>query len=115
MSSKQEVVDEIVEYMALAGEVRSRKMFGEYAIYCNDKVVALVSDDTLFIKHTAAGSAFIQSTGKHVVEAPAYPGAKNSFLISEENWKNKTWLTELVRVTEKGLPKPLPKKKKKLG
>lgn len=31
-------------------------MFGEYAIYSNGKVAALVCDDRLFVKPTLAGS-----------------------------------------------------------
>ena len=47
-----------------------------------------------------------------VVEAPPYPGAKNSFLIEDklEDWK---WLSELVKITVKALPSPKVKKPKK--
>lgn len=55
-------------------------MFGEYAIYCNGKVVGLVCDNQLFVKPTIGGRTFI---GK-VVESPPYPGAKNSFLIEDK-------------------------------
>ena len=83
-------------------------MFGEYALYSNDKVVGLICDNQLFIKPTVAGRSFIGD----VVEAPPYPGAKNSFLISDEI-DDSEWLTELVRLTEAELPKPKPRKKKK--
>ena len=78
-------------------------MFGEYALYCNNKVVALVCDNQLFVKQTAAGKKFI---GK-VKEAPAYPGAKMSFLI-EDKIDDREWLSELVRITESELPEPKP-------
>jgi TfoX/Sxy family transcriptional regulator of competence genes len=100
-----------VEYLANqmddAGAIRYRAMFGGYAIYCNDKVVALVGDDQIFVKATEAGRNFIGEP----VEAPAYTGAKNSFLI-EDQVEDKEWLSELVRLTEQELPKPKPKKKK---
>jgi TfoX/Sxy family transcriptional regulator of competence genes len=106
MSSKQETVDLIVKQMAAAGEVSARKMFGEYGIYCDGKMVATVCDDQLFVKPTAAGRAFIGE----VVEASAYPGAKPSFLIAARQYKDFRWLSELIRMTAQELP--LPKKKK---
>jgi hypothetical protein len=45
----------------------------------------------------------------NVVEAPAYPGAKPSFLIDELD--NHEWLCELIRITTQELPLPKPKKK----
>ncbi|RJT43728.1 TfoX/Sxy family protein [Legionella taurinensis] len=55
MSSKQSTIDFILEQITNAGTVYAKKMFGEYAIYCDDKVVALVCDDQLFVKPTTAG------------------------------------------------------------
>ena len=83
-------------------------MFGEYAIYCNDKVVALVCNDQLFVKPTKAGRSFIGD----VVESPPYKGAKPSFLI-EDQLEDREWMSDLIALTEKELPKPKPKKKKK--
>ena len=83
-------------------------MFGEYVLYSNGKVVALLCDNQLFIKPTKAGRAFIGD----VVEAPPYPGAKLSFLIQDEI-ENREWLSQLIRLTEAELPAPKPKKKKK--
>ncbi|SCY90529.1 TfoX/Sxy family protein [Desulfoluna spongiiphila] len=107
MASDIKFVEFIVDQIENPGLVRYRKMFGEYAIYCNDKVVALVCNDQLFVKPTQTGRAFIGD----VVEAPAYPGAKPSFLI-EDQLEDRDWLSELVALTEKELPKPKPKKKK---
>ena len=108
MASDQDFVDFIVDQLDGAGEITSRKMFGEYAIYCDGKVAALVCDNRLFVKPTEAGRAFIGN----VVEAPPYPGAKNSFLI-EEQFEDRDWISELVRITARELPEPKPKKKKK--
>ena len=105
MASRQSTVDYILEQIAQAGSVSFRKMFGEYAIYCDTKVVALVCDDQLFVKPTAAGKAFI---GK-VVEATPYSGAKPYFLISGEAWDNRQWLAQLIKISAEELP--LPKKK----
>jgi TfoX/Sxy family transcriptional regulator of competence genes len=39
-----------VEQIAAAGPVSARKMFGEYATYCDAKMVSLVCDDELYVK-----------------------------------------------------------------
>lgn len=107
MGSTQIFVDFIVNQAEDAGRITYRKMFGEYAIYCNGKVVAFVCDDQLFVKPTKAGRAFI----KDVVEAPPYPGAKLYFLV-EDRCENRSWLSELIKITAQELPAPKPKVKK---
>ena len=108
MASDQEFVDFVLDQLKGVGGITSKKMFGEYALYCEGKIVALVCDNQLFIKPTEAGRSFIGD----VVEAHPYPGAKPSFLI-EEQIEDKDWLSTLVRLTEQELPKPKVKKKAK--
>ena len=105
MSTRQSTVDFILDQIADAGTVNAKKMFGEYAIYCNEKVIALVCDDQLFLKPTQAGKEFI----KNYSEGLPYPGAKPYLLIPADLWDESEWLTTLVRITE--LELPLPKKK----
>lgn len=100
MATAQSTVDFLTDQMAGAGSIRSRKMFGEYAIYCDEKVVVLVCDDQLFVKPTKAGKAFIGN----VTEAPPYPGSKNYYWIDESKWEDREWLTELIRITAAELP-----------
>jgi TfoX/Sxy family transcriptional regulator of competence genes len=109
MASTQSTVDYLLEQISDAGILRYQKMFGEYAIYLNEKVVGFVCDDQLYIKPTAAGREFIDK----VEEAPPYPGAKMYFYISGDLWENREWMTELVLKTAKELPLPKPKKKRK--
>ncbi len=109
MSSRQSTVDFIVEQMAKAGVVSARKMFGEYGVYCDGKMVALVCDDQLFVKPTAAGRAFIGE----VTEGAPYKGAKPCFLISPEKWDDHEWLTELIRISAVELPLPVKKRRKR--
>lgn len=92
-----------------AGAIRSRKMFGEYALYCNEKVVALICDDRFFVKPTEAGKTF----AGELEEAPPYPGSKPFLVIDENRWDNSDWMTELIRITAAELPVPKVKKPKK--
>ena len=108
MASDKNFLDFIVDQIENAGHITYIHMFGEYGIYSDGKIFALVCDNKLFIKPTDAGREFI----KNPVEAPAYPGAKLSFLI-EDQLEDRDWISELVRITVKELPEPKPKKKKK--
>jgi len=108
MSSDKGFVDFVVDQIENCGQITYRYMFGEYGVYSDGKIFALVCDNKLFIKPTEAGRAFI----KDLVEAPPYPGAKLSFLI-EEKLEDREWLSELVRITVKELPEPKAKKSKK--
>ncbi|KVU83744.1 competence protein TfoX [Burkholderia ubonensis] len=107
MASSQSTVDFIVEQMAAAGAVSARKMFGEYGIYCDGKMVALVCDDRLFVKPTPDGKAFLGECE----EGPPYPGAKPCFVISGERWDEREWLSRLIRITAAQLPPPRPRKR----
>ena len=108
MASDIGFVEFVVDQIDADCGITWRKMFGEYGVYSHGKIVALICDDRLFIKPTEGGRAFI---GKPV-EAPPYPGAKNSFLI-EDRLEDGKWLSELIRISEKELPEPKPKKSRK--
>ena len=108
MATDQEFMEFLADQMSGAGEISYRKMFGEYAVYCDGKVVALVCDNQLFVKPTSAGRAYVGEP----TEAPAYPGAKNSFLI-EDAFEDREWISELILITAKDLPTPKPKKTKR--
>lgn len=107
MASDQKFVDFVLDQIDNAGEVTARKMFGEYGVYADGKMFGLICDNRLFIKPTASGREFVGD----VVEAPPYPGAKNSFLI-EDKIDDREWLSELIRISLRELPEPKPKKKK---
>ena len=54
-------------------------MFGEYALYLDGKVVALVCDDQLFLKPTPGA----QSALPDCPHGPPYPGAKLHLLVAD--------------------------------
>ena len=108
MASDKEFVDFVLDQIENAGEITAKKMFGEYGIFSNKKIFALICDNKLFIKPTVSGREFI----KNVIESPPYEGAKPSFLI-EDKIEDREWLSNLVRITVKELPEPKPRKKKK--
>lgn len=107
MASDQEFMDYVCEQINLGERISSRRMFGEYAIYCDGKVVALITDNRVFIKMTAAGRAWAPA----LAEAQPFAGARPWLLVGSE-LDDRGWLSELVCITERALPPPKPKKKK---
>ncbi len=106
MPSDTDFVSYVVDQMGGPEAITYKKMFGEYAIYSEKKVVALVCNNQLFVKPTIGGRSYIGN----VNEVPAYQGAKQSFLI-DERFDDKEWLSKLIQITTRELPEPKPKKK----
>ncbi len=107
MASDANFVEYVRDQVSKAGHVSVRKMFGEYAVYCEGKIVGLVCDNQFFVKPTSAGRTLLTQ----VVEAPPYPGAKPHFLMGEE-LDDRDLMTNLIRCTTSELPAPSPKKPK---
>ena len=107
MATDKEFVDFVLDQIDNAGEVSAKKMFGEWGVFSNGKIFALICNSKLYIKPTEAGRAFIENP----VEAPPYEGAKPSFLI-EDKLEDREWLSHLVRISLEELPEPKPRKKK---
>jgi len=72
MATDKDFADYVRDQIAAAGNVSLRKMFGEYAVYCDGKVVALVCDNQLFVKPSESGRALLGE----ITETPPYEGAK---------------------------------------
>ncbi len=105
MASSLEFVEYVCEQMKDAGIITYKKMFGEYGIYLNGKIFALVCDDQLFIKITNAGKSLVPN----ITEAPPYQGSKPYFVI--DFFEDHDLITEFVKKTCEELPEPKPKKK----
>lgn len=104
MASHLDFVNYVAEQLREAGAICSRKMFGEYGLYCDDVFFAVICDDQFFVKVTPQGEAAFPDLPK----APPYEGAKDSFLV--EDVEDRERMTELTRVTCEAL-KSRPQKK----
>ncbi|MDQ7989602.1 MAG: TfoX/Sxy family protein [Candidatus Dactylopiibacterium sp.] len=103
MSTRAEFAEYVVEQAGLGERLATRRMFGEYALYCDGKVVGLICDDQLFVKMTPAGRA-------HAPELPTgapFPGAK-PWLLVETELDERSWLAHLIELTAQALPPPAP-------
>ncbi len=109
MATSQQTADFILEQTGSAGDMIVRKMFGEYALYCDTKVVAFICNDQLFMKPTEVGNKFLDDS----TLAPCYPGSKDYYKVPEDMLEDRNWLSDFVRQTADVLPLPKPKKPKK--
>lgn len=100
MASKLSFVEYVIEQAREAGEITYKKMFGEYGIYCNGKIVGLICDNTLYVKKTKAGSAVCPK----LEEGVPYTSAKPHFVF--ENVEDKETLARFLRETYNELPEP---------
>ena len=106
MASDREFVKFVCDQLSGAGEISSRRMFGEAAVYLQDKVIGLICDNQFFVKATEPGRAKIGVP----TEAPPFPGASNWFLMADLD--DPDFLADLVRTTAAALPSPKVKTKK---
>jgi TfoX/Sxy family transcriptional regulator of competence genes len=107
MASDPEFVKFVCEQLGGAGDISSRRMFGDAAVYLQDKVIGLICDNQLFVKATEPGRTLIGTP----IEAPPFPGAQNWFLMADLD--DPEFLADLARVTAAALPSPKPKPKPK--
>ena len=94
----------ICEQADMPHRLTSKKMFGEYALYVDGKVIAFVCDNQLFLKPLPE----VRSLLGNVTELPAYPGSKLYFRISDE-LDDRDALRRLFNVAADALPPPKPK------
>lgn len=103
MASTKEFVEFVADQMRQAGEISCRKMFGEYGIYCNGKIIGTVEHDQLYLKITKEGQALMP-------EAPVESPHKGSNMLRIDDVEDAARLAAMVRATYAALPEPKPKK-----
>ena len=79
MATERHFVDYVIEQAGLGGRLTCKKLFGEFALYLDWKVVAFACDNSLFIKPSQA----VQTLAPNLPKGPPYPQAKD-FPIADE-------------------------------
>ncbi len=108
MSTDTDFIAYVHEQAGLGDGLVSKKMFGEYGIYLDGRIVAVAADNSLFLKPTDAGRALLPN----VVEAQPWPEAKSWFVL-DEYLDDTELLQRLLRATADALPAPKAKPAKK--
>ena len=105
MATTKEYLDFVCEQADGFGDLRCKKMFGEYLVYLNEKPVLLVCDNTVFVKKLPELAALLH-------DAPCglpYDGAKEHYILDIEN---RPLLAAVLPLLEAATPLPKPRKKK---
>jgi TfoX/Sxy family transcriptional regulator of competence genes len=104
MTSSIDTLRYILDQASLGQRLEFKRLFGEFALYLDGKVVAFVCDDQLFLKPTDQGKAFLGT----VKAAPIFPDSKDYYLLSDE-LDDPERLREAILITAQALPIPKPK------
>lgn len=84
MASSQEYIDFVCSQLKGAGVIRTRRMFGDWCIYVDEKPVMLVCDEQCYVKKHEAILALMQEAQ---VGFP-YDGVKEHYILDIEHREN---------------------------
>ena len=104
MPCSVDFIEFVCEVLSPLGEVRSRKMMGDYVIYVNEKCVITACDNNAFVKKLPC----IEAMMADVECGCPYPGAKEAYIL-EFSDRNK--VLKVIDTLWNALPFPKTKKK----
>ena len=105
MATDRIFVDYVAEQLGLGARLGHKKMFGEYALYVDGKVVAFACDNSLFIKPNPE----VARLHPDLPQRPPYPEAKN-YPVADELLDDGDALRRLFIASAEVLPAPKRKK-----
>lgn len=103
MATDPDFIGYVAEQAGLGSRLTSKKMFGEYALYLDGKVVAFACDNSLFVKPTDAAATLAPDLPRR----PPYRGAKD-YPVADELLDDTDALRALIVATADRLPAPKP-------
>lgn len=99
VATSKETVDFILGKLRHEDRFAAKAMFGEYALYGDGKVVALICDDRLYVKIAPATAGLAECE-----QGPPYPGAKAHYIVEEGMLTRMVELPEILLRLAGGLP-----------
>ena len=104
MASDLDFVNYLMDQINDVGIITSKKMFGEYMVYVNQKPVILICNNTAFVKKLDCIKQFCENEETGI----PYNGAKEHYILDIDNRET---LIEIIKAVEKVAK--IPKKKSK--
>lgn len=104
MATDGDFIEYIHEQAGFGARLTHKKMFGEYSLYLDGKVVAFACDNSLLLKPTEAGRALLPT----VTPGKPYPDAKDYYVL-DEFLDDTELLQRVLQATADALPPPKPK------
>ncbi|MHB8096848.1 MAG: hypothetical protein ACYDEI_04285 [Erysipelotrichaceae bacterium] len=105
MSTQVDYIEFVCEQIRMTGDIRYRKMFGEYMVYLNDKPLFLVCDNTVYVKMFDEIKDLMDDAAKGY----PYNGAKLHYILDIDN---REFSEQLIQRIEPLLVYPKPKRRK---
>jgi TfoX/Sxy family transcriptional regulator of competence genes len=100
MATQKTVVEFIESKLGHRERLHTKAMFGEYALYADGKVAALICDDLLYVKIMPA-SQVLESICE--VGEP-YPNAKPCYIVTEDQMTSIEDLPQILFAIAESLP-----------
>jgi len=108
MATDSDYIEYVHEQTGFGSRLAYKRMFGEYGLYLDGKVVAFACDNSLLLKPTAAGRALLPT----VALGKPYPEAKDYYVL-DEFLDDTELLQRILQATADALPAPKPRPAKK--
>lgn len=105
MATTQDYIEYVCEQVSGIGDIRYKKMFGEYMVYLNNKPIMIVCDNTTYVKQLDVIQELMQKADRGF----PYKGAKEHYVLDIEN---RELSYQVLLELEKVIPLPKPRKKK---
>ncbi|SJZ34240.1 TfoX/Sxy family protein [Anaerorhabdus furcosa] len=105
MATSVDFIEYVCDQIKGTGDIRYKKMFGEYMVYVNNKPVLLVCDNTVYVKKLEC----IEKLMSDATCGNPYQGAKEHYIL---NIDNGDFSKEIIDLIEPITPIPKPKVKK---
>lgn len=86
--------------------IRLQPMFGEHAIYCDDRIFGFVCDDTLLLKLVPEA----EELTAQLPRGEAYPGSKPYGVVGDDAMDDTEWLHEVAQTIASTQPHKPPKR-----
>jgi len=109
MATQKETIEFILGKLRDRSRFSARAMFGEYALYADRKVVALVCDDLLYVKILPASQPLERLCDK----GEPYPGAKLHYLVEEGQLSTLENLPAMLGAVAASIPEKKTKARRK--
>ncbi|MEA4958828.1 MAG: TfoX/Sxy family protein [Anaerolineaceae bacterium] len=105
MPCSPDFIEYLIEQFSPAGTITTVRMFGEYGLYLDGKIIGLVCDNQFFLKKTQAAADML---GENALIGYPYTGSRGMYVF--DSLDDQDFVCSLLRASWEELPFPKPKK-----
>lgn len=105
MATSLDFIEYVCEQLHGVGEIRYKKMFGEYMIYINEKPIFLVCENIVYVKQVPSLTDLMANAERGI----PYKSAKEQYILDVDD---ADFCQEVANILEPITPVPKPRKKK---